>query len=96
MTPLPDFVARVQKIAKPDDVLLVACRSGDRGAMAVNQLAKAGFTNAYNVTDGIEGDTVSDPNSVFKGQRMVNGWKNSGLPWTYDVDPARMVLPAPR
>ena len=94
MLPLPDFVARVQKVAGLDDVLLVTCRSGGRSALAVNLLAKAGFKNVYNITDGMEGDKVQDPNSVFDGQPLVNGWKNSGLPWTYRVDPDRMVLPA--
>jgi len=92
MQPLADFVSRVQKVATPDDTLLVMCRSGGRGATAVNLLAKAGFMNAYNVTDGMEGDTVKDPDSVYRGQRLMNGWKNSGLPWTYQVDPARMLL----
>jgi rhodanese-related sulfurtransferase len=96
MRPLPDFVARVQQVAKPDDTLLVMCRSGGRSAMAVNLLAAAGFKNVYNITDGMEGDPVQDPDSVFRGQRLVNGWKNSGLPWTYDVDPARMLLPPER
>ena len=96
MQPLPDFVARVQKIAKPNDTLLVMCRSGTRSAMAVNLLAKAGFTNVYNITDGMEGDAVKDPDSVFKGQRLVNGWKNTGLPWTYEIDPERMLLPEKR
>ncbi len=91
---LPDFVARVQKVAGPDDTLLVMCRSGGRSAMAVNLLAKAGFSNVYTITDGMEGDSVKDPDSVFNGKRLVNGWKNSGLPWTYRVDPERMVLPA--
>src|SRR6516165_7041379 len=50
----------------------------------------------YNITDGMEGDLVQDHNSVFYGQRLVNGWKNSGLPWTYQVDPKRMVLPPMR
>ncbi len=36
---------------------------------------------------------VEDPNSVFLGQRLVNGWKNSGCPWTYKLTPDRMVLP---
>jgi len=94
MNLLPDFTTRVQSIAKPDDILLVTCRSGGRSAMAVNLLAKAGFKNVYNITDGVEGDAVKDPNSVFNGQRMVNGWKNSGLPWTYKIDPERRVLPA--
>jgi hypothetical protein len=24
---------------------------------------------------------------------MVNGWKNSGLPWTYELQPERVILP---
>ena len=96
MRPLPDFVDRVRSIAKPEDTLLVMCRSGGRSAMAVNALAQAGFKNVYNITDGFEGDSVKDPGSVFNGQRMVNGWRNSGLPWTYEPDPARMVLPTER
>lgn len=90
---LPNFVARVQKIAGPEDTLLVMCRSGGRSAMAVNLLAEAGFNSVYTITDGMEGDAVKDPDSVFNGQRLVNGWKNSGLPWTYRVDPDRLVLP---
>lgn len=94
LQPLPDFIDRVRKVAGPEDTLLVMCRSGGRSAMAVNKLAEAGFRNVYNITDGFEGDAVNDSSSVFNGQRLVNGWKNSGLPWTYDIDPARMVLPA--
>ena len=59
--------------------------------MAVNQLAAAGFTQAYNIVDGIEGDTVDDPESVFHGKRMKNGWKNSA-PWVYGVDPEKIII----
>jgi hypothetical protein len=45
------------------------------------------------VIDGFEGDLVKDPASVFVGQRLVNGWKNSGCPWTYQLTPDRMRLP---
>ncbi len=85
------FVAQVKEIAKPSDILLVTCRSGGRGAMGVNQLAAAGFPKAYNIVDGIEGDTVDDPESVFHGKRMKNGWKNSA-PWVYDIDPEKIIL----
>ncbi len=85
------FVAQVREIAQPTEVLLVTCRSGGRSAMAVNQLAAAGFTKAYNIVDGVEGDTVQDPDSVFDGKRMKNGWKNSA-PWVYDIDPERIIL----
>ena len=77
---LADFVSRVQQVATPNDTLLVMCRSGARSAQAVNLLAQAGFRNVYNIIDGMEGDLVQDPNSVFRGQRLLNGWKNSGLP----------------
>jgi rhodanese-related sulfurtransferase len=90
---LADFVVRVQKAAHPDDTLLVMCRSGGRSAMAVNLLAQAGFTQVYNIIDGVEGDTVKDPGSVFAGHRLVNGWKNSLCPWTCKVTPERTLLP---
>jgi rhodanese-related sulfurtransferase len=92
MKPNPDFISKVKQIANPNDILLVTCRSGGRSAMAVNQLATAGFKNVYNITDGFEGDTVADKESVFSGQRMKNGWKNSGLPFTYTIDPKLMLI----
>ena len=76
--PNTTFVAQVREIARPGDVLLVTCRFGGRGAMAVNALATAGFTNAYNIVDGIEGDTIDDPESVHHGKRMKNGWVTLG------------------
>ena len=83
-------------MAKPDDTLMVMCRSGGRSAIAVNLLAAAGFENVYNITDGLEGDKVNDPDSAFHGQRLKNGWKNSGCPWTYDLTAERMLLPKPQ
>jgi rhodanese-related sulfurtransferase len=92
MTVLPDFVDRVRKVAQPDDMLMVMCRSGGRSAIAVNLLARAGYRNVYNITDGMEGDVVKDSDSVFQGQHLKNGWKNSGCPWTYKLTPERMLL----
>ena len=89
--PNPDFVAEVKKLTQPTDTLLLMCRSGGRSAMAINQLAAAGFKNVYNITDGFEGDKVDDPGSVFLGKRMRNGWKNSA-PWTYGIDPEKLIL----
>jgi rhodanese-related sulfurtransferase len=92
MTTNADFVAQVKKIAQPDDTLLITCRSGQRSAPAVNLLSKAGFKKVYSVIDGFEGDKVKDPENVFQGQRMKNGWRNAGLPWTYALDPNLMYL----
>lgn len=88
MKPLPDFVSRVQQVAKPNDTILVTCRSGGRSAMAVNALAQAGFKKVHNIIDGMEGDGNGDSDSVPKG-----GWKNSGCPWTKKLTPDRMLLP---
>ena len=90
MRPNPGFIDQVLNFAKPTDTILVMCRSGTRSAMAVNQLAEAGFTNVYNITDGMEGDTVKDPGSLYQGKRLKNGWKNSGIPWTYQPNPDHM------
>ena len=87
VTPNADFLSRVKELFAPADTLLMICRSGGRSAWSVNALAQAGFTNAYNVIDGTEGDMVAEPGSVFIGKRLKNGWKNSGLPWTYECDP---------
>lgn len=93
MRPLPDFVDRVQKIATKDDTIMVMCRSGGRSAAAVNLLADAGFTRVFQIIDGFEGGVVDDPDSVFVGSRMKNGWKNSLCPWTYGLTPERTLLP---
>jgi len=83
----PEFVAQVAKAVDKNATVLVMCRSGQRAAAAVNLLAQAGYTNAYNIVDSFEGDMVSDPESVYNNKRMKNGWKNYGLPWTYSLDP---------
>jgi hypothetical protein len=41
--------------------------------------------------DGVEGDLVQDPESVFNGKRMKNGWKNSA-PGVYCIDPEKVIL----
>ncbi len=93
MTINPDFMKQIKAVYEPDDIILISfCHSGGRSAMAVNALASVGFKNAYNITDGIEGDMVDDPESVFIGQRLKNGWKNSGIPYTFNIDPKLMLI----
>ena len=96
MVPNPDFLARVQGLFEPTDTLLVICRSGGRSARAVDRLAEAGFTRVYSVVDGMEGDRIDNPANLRTDQRAKNGWKNSDLPYTYDLDPGKMSLPAAR
>ena len=88
-----DFIAHANGRFQLNDTILVMCRSGGRSAMAVNALAKAGFTKVHNIIDGFEGDKVTDSESIYHGKRMKNGWKNSA-PWTYALDPALVWIPS--
>jgi len=82
-----DFIKLVTGRFNPDQTVLILCRSGQRSAWAVNQLAQIGWRRVYNVTDGFEGDVLDKPGDPEHGRRVVNGWKNSGLPWTFALNP---------
>lgn len=92
--PNPDFLANFEywaldKGTEKNDPVLLICRSGDRSALGADFLAKQGYTNVWSVVDGFEGDLAKDgPN---KGKRVVNGWKNVGLPWSYNLDKAKLL-----
>jgi len=89
----PDFEEQVKKYYKPTDTVMVMCRTGERSAEAVNSMAKLGFTDVYNIIDSFEGDPITDTDSYYVGKRLKNGWKNSGAPWTYEVD-TTLIYPA--
>lgn len=82
-----NFVKDVKKKFKSTDVILIMCRSGKRSALAANILINAGFMKIYSITDGFEGDKLISSGSKNNGHRVINGWKNSGKPWTYKLDP---------
>ena len=84
------FVSQVKKDYRVSDTILIMCRSGGRSALAVNLLAAAAFRKVYNIIDGFEGDAVKDPQSYYNGKRVKNGWRNSGAPWTYKLEPNLM------
>ena len=73
-----------------EDKIVLMCRSGSRSAKAANLLHQAGYNNVYSVIEGFEGDSSKVADT--KGQRTVNGWKNSGLPWTYKHEEDKMYL----
>ncbi len=80
------FVEQVKEKFNETDTIFVMCRSGSRSAAAVNLMAKAGFKTVFNIIDGFEGDSLKVPGSYNNGKRLVNGWKNSGAPWTYKLE----------
>jgi len=73
----PDFLSQLSKIAPNLSApLLFLCRSGVRSQSAAVAATSAGYTSAFNIAGGFEGDKNSD------GHRgKINGWKALGLPW---------------
>jgi rhodanese-related sulfurtransferase len=88
-----EFTEEVKGNFQPTDTLLIMCRSGARSTAAVNLLAAEGYEKLYNVIDGFEGDSIKDPDSVFDGWRLKNGWRNAGIPWTYKLNPEIVRIP---
>ena len=79
----PNFVEKVRKAltARGKDPvestpILALCRSGKRSEAAAFALAAAGFTHAYNIAEGFEGDRDAQ-----RHRSTVNGWRFRGLPW---------------
>ncbi|HET8880387.1 MAG TPA: rhodanese-like domain-containing protein [Arthrobacter sp.] len=75
--PNPLFLEELQQRSPAGAELLFLCRSGARSVAAATAAAAAGFT-AYNVLEGFEGE----PDAA--GARVINGWKNRGLPTDRD------------
>lgn len=76
----PEFLSEMDSIlaafgkSKTDEIV-VTCGSGWRSAAAVRKLAEDGYTNAWHVVDGYEGEEKIGSNSD-------NAWQLAGLPWT--------------
>jgi rhodanese-related sulfurtransferase len=93
-----DFEAQVKERLEAlgvteDDPIIVMCRSGaTRSAPGADVIHAMGYSQVYSVSDGFEGGTLQEGES--EGVRAVNGWRNSGLPWSYEIDPAVAWRPA--
>lgn len=80
LTRNPRFAREVEsKFKDKNAVLLLLCRSGRRSAAAAEVLAKAGYTNAYNVLEGFEGEIDAQQH-----RGVGDGWRFRGLPWVQD------------
>lgn len=73
----PYFLQQLKQSVDPESLLLFICRSGGRSHKAAEAATQAGFGECYNVLEGFEGDR-----DKVSQQRIVNGWKKAGLPWT--------------
>lgn len=66
---LRDFLAQIEETFPREEPLLFLCRSGVRSHFAAQAAASSGFTEAYNVLEG------------FEGNGPGKGWRAAGLPW---------------
>jgi rhodanese-related sulfurtransferase len=74
--PNPDFVAQLESQVGKQTPVMFLCRSGGRSHNAAAAAAKAGYSEAYNVLEGFEGDKDSEGHRNTSG-----GWRVAGLPW---------------
>jgi rhodanese-related sulfurtransferase len=73
----PHFAEQLQwQVAKSDAPVMFLCRSGGRSHGAAAAAAALGYTNAFNILEGFEGDKDA---AGHRGR--VGGWKVAGLPW---------------
>ena len=95
MKPNPDFIRELQNHLEKENLdkdasIILMCRSGSRSAKAARLLYDHDYKRVYTVIDGFEGDAAKVGEQ--KGQRVVNGWKNAGLPWSYRTRKEQLSL----
>lgn len=96
MQPNPDFASAIEqaltrKGLDKSALVITLCRSGsDRGKPSAAFLAEHGFSNVKYVENGFQGDKASGDQA---GMRTVNGWMNSGLPWSWELNPQKIHRP---
>lgn len=74
--PNAHFLDELKKQVDPESVVLFLCRSGVRSHHAAGLATQAGYSAAYNILEGFEGDRDAE------GHRgRIGGWRHAGLPW---------------
>ena len=90
-----DFEEAVENALKSkgltkESPIIIMCTSGSRAPRAARALHEAGFKKVYTQVEGFEGIKAKEGEN--KGKRVVAGWKNEGLPWSYDLPAAKMYF----
>lgn len=74
--PNPNFLPELAGAFDRAEPLLFLCRSAVRSHHAAEAAARAGFTRAYNILEGFEGDL-----DAGRQRGKLGGWRAAGLPW---------------
>ncbi|MEC5405844.1 rhodanese-like domain-containing protein [Paraburkholderia sp. MPAMCS5] len=74
--PNQEFLHQLSEVASHDTPVLFLCRSAARSKLAAIAAAQVGFTKAYDLLEGFEGDKDGQGH-----RKTVSGWCFRGLPW---------------
>ncbi len=74
--PNAHFIEELAKLGDPETPFLFLCRSGVRSHAAALAATQAGYTNAFNILEGFEGDL-----DEHRRRGTQAGWRHAGLPW---------------
>ena len=74
--PNQEFLTQLGQLASADTPVLFLCRSAARSKLAAIAASQAGFTKAYDLLEGFEGDKDGQGH-----RKTVSGWCFRGLPW---------------
>ncbi|MGZ5138144.1 MAG: rhodanese-like domain-containing protein [Burkholderiales bacterium] len=74
--PNAEFLKQLEAQVDKSTPILFICRSGARSHNAALMATQAGYTEAYNVLEGFEGDKDATGHRNTQG-----GWRVAGLPW---------------
>ncbi|TXI45005.1 rhodanese-like domain-containing protein [Methylophilus sp.] len=72
-----DFAAQLQAQVDKSRTVIFMCRTGGRSHNAALLAQQLGYSHAYNMVEGFEGEA-----NALKQRTLMNGWKHAGLPWT--------------
>jgi len=70
------FFAELDVHASHEDVVLFLCRSARRSHLAAEAAAARGYSRAFNILEGFEGDL-----DAVRRRGTLGGWRSAGLPW---------------
>jgi rhodanese-related sulfurtransferase len=74
--PNQEFLQQLSQAASPDTPVLFLCRSAARSKLAAIAATQAGYSKAYDLLEGFEGDKDGQGH-----RKTVSGWCFRGLPW---------------
>lgn len=77
MAPNNAFTEELQKSVDKELTVIFVCRTGGRSHNAALVAQQLGYSKAYNMLEGFEGEMNS-----LNQRTQMNGWKHAGLPWS--------------